>query len=93
MNFQLNYDTFISTLVNKLLVFFRDDEGIDSSIEDMAIVRDSGPGGNVAAEARKFTIWSTQFTTFTIVSVSYYQGTTVTVSAMCQPSFAASCFG
>ncbi|XP_069972397.1 uncharacterized protein [Penaeus vannamei] len=43
---------------------------------------------------RKFTIWTTGFTTLTLTTTSYIAGTTVTVSAYCvTPGLTAGCFG
>ncbi|XP_018016336.1 uncharacterized protein LOC108673069 [Hyalella azteca] len=77
---------------DKMNPFFIDDGGnmISSSLSD--------PDFEVNSDARKpsgkkFTIWSTLFSTYTVVTTSYYSGTTVTVSALCNPGFAASCFG
>ncbi|XP_018016334.2 uncharacterized protein LOC108673067 [Hyalella azteca] len=75
---------------DKMNPFFINDEGnmLSSSLND--------PDFEVNSDASKrqlFTIWSTLFSTYTVVTTSYYSGTTVTVSALCNPGFAASCFG
>ncbi|KAG7173112.1 hypothetical protein Hamer_G008638 [Homarus americanus] len=45
-------------------------------------------------DGRKFTIWSTNFSTLTVTSTSYLAGTTVTASALCSaPGVTAGCFG
>lgn len=43
---------------------------------------------------KKLTVWSTNFTTVTKTTTSYYEGTTVTVSALCTiAGMGQSCFG
>lgn len=43
---------------------------------------------------KRFTIWSSNFTTLTVTSTSFVAGTTVTASALCTaPGVTAGCFG
>ncbi|XP_018016355.1 uncharacterized protein LOC108673083 [Hyalella azteca] len=77
---------------DKMNPFLSDDNGnaISSSLGDPDFEINSGAA---RPTGKKFTIWSTLFSTYTVITTSYYAGTTVTVSALCNPGFAASCFG
>lgn len=45
-------------------------------------------------EERKFTIWTTLFSTHTLTTTFYYPGTTVSISGVCSvPGLESSCFG
>ncbi|XP_018016337.1 uncharacterized protein LOC108673070 [Hyalella azteca] len=52
--------------------------------------------GNVSGDRdpKKFTIWSTLFSTYTLTSTYYFSGTTVTISGACSiAGMGSSCFG
>ena len=83
--------------INKTLPIFRVVPDISASQDndtwDTVGMQSSGAGSKRKPK-KAFTVWSTLFSTYTVTTTSYFQGTTVSVSGVCSVSgLGSSCFG